>query len=134
MGFFDGLTNTWKSLFTDFPNEASGAWHSITSGGSDIYHGFLTAASSALNMAMVPFQGGGWQDEENRYSQMGTGVRQMLGGGLKGLTGLGNVPVIRQIGETSMWASKQLVNRPMATLDLQAGDALKNGSLGNFFS
>jgi hypothetical protein len=128
MGFFDGLTNTWKSLFTDFPNEASGAWHSITSGGSDIYHGFLTAASAALNGAMTPVA------NADAYAQMGQGLKQMLGGGLKGLSGVGNIPVIRQIGETSMWASKQLVNRPYGAYELQVGDAAKTGSLSGFFS
>lgn len=139
MGFFDGLTSTWKGLFSNFGKDTSQAWDGLKSSGSGLYHGFLTAAGAALHGAFsgafAPSNVGqslGDPSQDPRY-QLGQGMGQILGGVGKGLGSIGSFPVLKQVGETDLWATKQLLNRPLATAGLQFADAI-NGQPGNLFS
>src|SRR5882672_4832707 len=117
MGFFDGLTNVWSNWATDW----SDVWAKTKKGGSDVWHGFQDAAGTVWNGAMTP--GSFAVTDPNFQIALGKSLGQMGSGGASLLGGVGQVPVIRQIGGTSLWATKELVNRPLAGYELQVGDA-----------
>lgn len=133
LGFFDGLTKTWSNWGTNWGD----IWKGASNGVSNLYHGFLNEAATAFNVAQVAFNPGGSENPYADLSQAMTKGRQGLGqlaSGAGGVAGAAaGLPVVRQLGETSLWATKEGVNRPLATAELQLGDAY-NGKPGNLFS
>jgi len=93
----------------------------------------MKTAGAAWNIAMTPMNllGDTFQAQQDRKS-LSDGVGQIFSGAGHVLGGIGQIPVVRQIGQTSLWATNEMVKRPFGTLDLTLADSFNKG-FSNFF-